>query len=183
MIVGLRDVYQQEDDASLIQKIADLREKIEFSAEKKHFTAKQAIRALTEKIDAGEKQIELDRKAMIREKLGPMETKNTELSDMLASLSLQDQDILKRVVALEAREKDLMEAVKNEEENADVEERRLRNTVSLYANSCSVAWDRNDANTVYCTLGGATSVRKVVLDADATDFENATKLWDLMASA
>ena len=109
-----------------------------------------------------------------------METKNQELEAKVDSLNNQDTKLITTIESLEDRERKLVEQIETVKENGNVEERRLRNTVSLYVNSCSIAWDREDSNSVFCTVGGATSVKKVRLDRDATEFEIANQLWDLM---
>ena len=110
----------------------------------------------------------------------PLESKNQELEAKVDSLNNENSKLVTTIESLEDREKKLMEQIETVKENGNVEERRLRNTVSLYVNSCSIGWDREDSNSVFCTVGGATSVKKVRLDRDATEFEIANQLWDLM---
>jgi hypothetical protein len=136
--------------------------------------------ALTTRISDAKIKIQAARRAKIEEKLRPLESKNQELETKMNMLSEEDASICTTIQDLEDRENKLIEQIKTVKENGDVEERRLRNTVSLYVNSCSIGWDREDSNSVFCTVGGATSVKKVRLDRDATEFEVANRLWDLM---
>ena len=136
--------------------------------------------ALTGRISDAKIKIQAARRAKIEEKLRPLETKNQELEAKVDSLNNQDTKLITTIESLEDRERKLVEQIETVKENGNVEERRLRNTVSLYVNSCSIAWDREDSNSVFCTVGGATSVKKVRLDRDATEFEIANQLWDLM---
>eukprot|EP00939_MAST-03C_sp_MAST-3C-sp1_P000065 g65.t1 len=180
VIVGLRDLYNKEDDSALIKQISSLRKQIMESANKKHVTAKEAIRALTERIEDSKAKIERDRRARISEKLIPIESKNAELETKVGNLSAEVKSTTMDIAALEEREAVIISELKEVEASAEVETRRLRNTVSLFVNSCSVGWDRSAPNKVFCTNKDSSSVCTLDLTSDMSEFEVANKMWEMM---
>jgi len=180
VIVGLRDLYNKEDDSALIKQISSLRKQIMESANAKHVTAKEAIRALTERIEDSKAKIERDRRARISEKLIPIESKNAELETKVGNLSAEVKSTTMDIAALEEREAVIISELKEVEASAEVETRRLRNTVSLFVNSCSVGWDRSAPNKVFCTNKDSSSVCTLDLTSDMSEFEVANKMWEMM---
>eukprot|EP00940_MAST-03C_sp_MAST-3C-sp2_P002894 g2894.t1 len=180
VIRGLSDLYQQEDDCVLVKQISSLRKQIAEAANEKHVTAKEAIRALTQRIKVSKSKIEDDRRARLSEKMRPIEAKNAELETKVKALTLEEADLKTKTTQLQEREKEIIAELKDIEAKSEVEIRRLRNTVSLYVNSCTVGWDHKTPNKVFCTDKDASSVSTITLDPEASEFEVANKLWEMM---
>ena len=157
------------------------RSKISFSLSLTHTHTHVHIPiALTQRIQEAKCKIEADRKARIAEKLRPIESKNADLESKLSELTLEDSSLKDRIAELQAREKDIIAELKLTEATAEVESRRMKNTVSLYVNSCTVGWDHDTPNTIFCSNKASGSVETMTLTPEISAFETAGRLWEMM---